>query len=100
MSTKDKYLSLTRFEVNLERGVFLIAGVIVGLTTLSLLPEKSHQEQLYRIDHMVKACIPNSPEQVTHMRLVKRNGQAELVCEKLPVSSHYSFKPAAPRREI
>lgn len=95
MSTK--YLSLTRSELRIDRFLAFVIGMFISFlfTHFYLAPEEEHQS-LYRVEHMIKACIPDSAEQVTTMRLVPHGLLVELRCEKqlAPLSQILQPKPA------
>lgn len=96
MSTK--YFSLTRSELRIDRFLAFVIGMFLSflVTHFYLDPEEEHQS-LYRIQHMIKACIPDSAEQVTTMRLVPHGLQHELQCEKQLAPLSYILQPQTAR---
>ncbi|ABE50982.1 hypothetical protein [Methylobacillus flagellatus] len=102
MRTKSRFRYLTLTELRIERCLAVIVGMFIGywVTHFYLDPDEQ-QQSLFRIEHMIKACVPNSPDQFTTMRLVQRGMRHELLCEKQPVVMEHPLQPsAAVRRAI
>lgn len=98
MRTKRKFRYMTLTELRIERVLAVIVGMFISyLFTHFYLDKDEQQQSLYRIEHLVKACMPSSADQFTTMRLVKRNGQHELVCEKQPLTMTHPLKPMTGR---
>jgi len=102
MRTKPQYRYKLLSELRIERFLVLVIGMFISFLIMRFYLEPDEQQKsLYRIEHMVKACMPNSADQVTTMRLIKRDGHHELQCEKQSISLTHPLQPsAAIRREI
>lgn len=99
-TSKAQWRYKTVNELRIERFLIVSFTACITYAVTQLCSEPGVQEQqesIYRIQHMIKACVPNSTDQVTTMRLVplpQRNGHYELRCDKQPVKLDNSVKPS------